>query len=157
MNFESSHTSNAAYLAQTIVKHGACICWSARILTVPIPLIDIRFQNENLFTWATIQTPFGDDHPLFGIIQFAEAREEEGGLTFWDAQGRSICAIFPNSLFGFPEYIEEELGAKAQNHIIKLYQDSNYFEMWALHFTQSTEECLKNGQTQSCTTGGATS
>jgi hypothetical protein len=153
MNFASNDIPNPAFLAQTMVKNGACICWSSSILTVPIPLIDIRFQNETLFTWATIQTPFGDDNPLFGVIRFAELRQEGGGLTFWDEQGHAVCAIFPNNLFGFPTCIEDELNTKAHNHVIYLYQDSEYFDMWAQRFVQGTEECLKNGQTHSCTTG----
>ena len=125
-----------------LVREGACICWSARILSVPIPLIDIRFQADRLFTWATIQTPFGSERPLFGVIQYAEQRREGGGSTFWDAAGHAVCAIFPNYNFGFPAYTEAKLRTKTQSHHTRLSQDRAYAAEWDEYFALGTSQCL---------------
>ena len=148
----STHLSSATpeYIRQ-VVQDGACVCWSSRILTVPIPLIDLRFQADGLFTWATIQTPFGSERPLFGVVQYAEERHEGGGLTFWDAAGHAICAIFPNHMFGFPDYTETKLATKAQNHFSRLSDDAAYAAAWERHFSVGTAECLAAMQLESST------
>lgn len=129
-----------------LVRHGACICWSPRFLRVPIPLIDLRFQSDRCFTWATIQTPFGSQEPLFGMVVYAKQNRDGESATFWDADDNFLCAIHQNAVFGFPKYTEAKLNKKAQEHHERLRTDSGYAKLWEHHFLIGVALCVEAGQ-----------
>lgn len=130
-----------------LVREGACICWPANIIRVPIPLIDFRWVEERLFAWATIQTPFGSDEPLFGLARYAsQQRMECLGSAFYAGNGAQVCAIVANEGFGFPSYTVEKLRKKAHDHFQRLSTDKGYAGRWAERWHHGIAQCFQDGQ-----------
>jgi hypothetical protein len=129
-----------------IVRRGACICWPASVLTVPIPLIDFRWLSERHFAWATIQTPFGSDHPLFGLARYASQNRMGMGAAFYDGEGQQVCAIVANEEFGFPAYTFEKLRRKTADHFKKIETDPDYAHIWTDRFNTGIAKCYHHGQ-----------
>lgn len=84
-----------------LVSEGACLCFPASKLTIPIPLIDVRINNERMIIWASIQTPFGSEKPHFGLIRYAQQNRLEVGSAFFDADDHQLCAIIDVWAFAF--------------------------------------------------------
>ena len=129
-----------------LVSEGACFCLPAGTLTVPIPLIDVRINNDRMIVWATIQTPFGADKALFGIIRYAKQERLPVGSEFYDADGRQLCAIIDVRAFGFPQHIEEKLIKKARLHARRIREDIVHRTIWDEHFAMGILSCTQNGQ-----------
>jgi hypothetical protein len=147
MDETTLHNLSTEDFCPAIVRRGACICWPANLLTVPIPLIDFRWLNERLFAWATIQTPFGREHPLFGLARYAsQSRMEAMGAAFYDADGEKVCAIVANEEFGFPEHTVEKLRRKSAEHFARLEADPDYAHIWEDRFNTGIAKCYQNGQ-----------
>ena len=113
-----------------LVANGACFCMPSNILTVPIPLIDVRINDNRQIVWATIQTPFGSKTPLFGIINYAEQNRLPYGAEFQDASGKNIAILADVRAFEFPKHTETKLIHKAQRHAMRLADDMAYRMMW---------------------------
>ncbi len=129
-----------------LVSGGACFCLPASQLTIPIPLIDVRMNDERIILWASIQTPFGSETPLFGIIRYARQERLEVGSAFFDAADRQLCAIIDVRAFGFPAYTEQKLITKAKEHAKRLATDILHRQVWDSYFAAGLLQCSQHGQ-----------
>ncbi len=129
-----------------LISHGACLCLPAKQLTVPIPLIDVRINDERTILWASIQTPFGSAKPLFGLIRYARQDRLTVGSAFFDAHDHQLCAIIDVRAFGFPDYTEQKLITKAREHAKRLVVDILHRELWDSHFAAGYLRCVESGQ-----------
>ena len=90
---------------------------------MPIPLIDVRINNERMIIWASTQTPFGSAKPLFGLIRYTRQDRLAVGSAFFDADERQLRAIIDVRAFDFPIHTEQKLITKAKEHAKALAQD----------------------------------
>lgn len=129
-----------------LVANGACLCLPENKLFVPIPLIDVRINSERLIVWATIQTPFGSEHPVFGLIRYARQDRLNDGSAFYDADDRPLAAIIDVRGFAFPKYTTAKLVKKAREHAEQMRTDLAYRTIWDAHFAHGIIKCMEAGQ-----------
>jgi hypothetical protein len=99
------------------------------------------------FLWITIQTPFGSQHPVFGVVRYAEQERVKWGSHFLRADRRPICAIYSNLQFGFPKYTELKLSNKAAAHKNQLATDALYARKWNLFLQNAIAESPSDSAT----------
>ena len=148
MKPEEPHHWATPEFAPWLAGQGACLCLPAEVLTVPIPLIDLRFINERQFVWATIQTPYGSERPCFGVVTYGAQRRELGGSTFWDSESpgaRRVAAVLPHGVFGFPPYTVEKLEKKSTAHRVRNLKDLNYAVRWTQWFEKAVASFISTG------------
>ena len=129
-----------------LVKNGACLYLPPSIMQVPIPLIDIRMNASREFIWATIQTPFGSQKPLFELIHYASQDRLEYGSAFSDAEDARLCTIIDVRALAIPDYTRDKLIKKAQEHARRMSEDAAYKRRWDQHFAVGLEDCISGGQ-----------
>lgn len=132
--------------AVRLAANGACLYLPPSVLSVPIPLIEVRIHEDALLIWATIQTPFGSRKPLFGLLNFASLTRIPHGVALEGPDGDRLCILADVRALAVPDYTRDKLIKKANEHAQRLKEDEPYRRQWDQHFDTGVGDCVNAGQ-----------